>query len=128
MDWSAAGAPLIATRAVHFAATAITVGSVIFGRFIAMPVLHTVAAMPFQSRMRRQIWVCLIVALISGASWLLLQAASMSGMPLIDALSADVLSTVVNETQFGQVTTIRAGFAICLVACLIADRAVAASR
>ncbi|MFB9267776.1 copper homeostasis membrane protein CopD [Bradyrhizobium erythrophlei] len=128
MDWSAAAAPLIATRAVHFAATAITVGSVIFGRFIAMPVLqdHTAAALPFRSRTRRQIWACLVLSVISGAIWLLLQAASMSGMPLNEALTADVLSKVVNETQFGEVTTIRAGLAICLATCLISDRAVAA--
>ncbi|WP_249168099.1 copper homeostasis membrane protein CopD [Bradyrhizobium elkanii] len=119
---------MIAARAVHFAATAITVGSIIFDRFIAMPVLqdHTAAATAFQSRARRLVWVCLPVAVISGAIWLLLQAASMSGMPLIEALTADVLSTVVNETQFGEVTTIRAGLAIGVAACLIADRAVAA--
>lgn len=126
MDWSAAGAPLIATRAVHFAATAMTVGSVFFGIFIATPVLqhHTAAAISFKRRIRRFIWACLVLAVISGAIWLLLQTASMSGIPLIEALTADVLSTVVDETQFGEVTTIRAGLAICLSVCLVYDRAV----
>ncbi|RXH05228.1 copper resistance D family protein [Bradyrhizobium vignae] len=126
MDWSAAGVPMIATRAVHFAATAMTVGSVIFDRFIALPVLrgHAAAAISFRSRTRRGIWVCLVLAVVSGAIWLLLQAASMSGMPLNEALTADVLSTVINETQFGEVTAIRAGLAFCLAACLACDRAV----
>jgi len=111
---------MIATRAVHFAATAMTVGSVIFDRFIALPVLrgHAAAAISFRSRTRRGIWVCLVLAVVSGAIWLLLQAASMSGMPLNEALTADVLSTVINETQFGEVTAIRAGLAFCLAACL----------
>jgi len=128
MDWSAAGVPLIATRAVHFAATALAVGSVVFGRLIAMPVLHnhTAATLAFRSRTRRHLWACLALAVISGAIWLLLQAASMSGIPLIDALTADILSTVINETQFGEMTIIRAGLAICLAACLISDRAVVA--
>jgi putative copper resistance protein D len=34
-----------------------------------------------------------------------------------------VLSTVINETQFGDVTIVRAGFAICVAACLVFDRA-----
>jgi len=119
---------LIAARAVHFAATATTVGSIIFGIFIARPVLryHTAAAISFRSRMQRGIWASLVCSVISGAIWLLLQAASMSGMPLNEALSADVLSTVVGETQFGEVTTFRAGLAICLAACLAYDRAVIA--
>ncbi|SFO53526.1 putative copper resistance protein D [Bradyrhizobium sp. Ghvi] len=126
MDWSAAGAPLIAARAVHFAATAMTVGSIIFGVFIAKPVLrhHIAAAISFRRRTRPTIWASLVLAAISGAFWLLLEAASMSGMPLEKAVTADVLSTVVGETQFGEVTTIRAGFVICLAACLVYDRAV----
>ncbi|OKO84234.1 hypothetical protein AC629_21705 [Bradyrhizobium sp. NAS80.1] len=124
MDWSAGGAPMIATRAVHFAATAITVGSIVFDSFIAMPVLRhdTTAAASFRKRTRRVMWIGLVVAVVSGAIWLMLQAASMSGMPLHEALTVDVLSTVVNETQFGEVTTIRAGLAICLAACLAYDR------
>jgi len=127
MDWSAAETPIIATRAVHFAATAALVGSVIFGALIAAPVLqhHAAAAISFRNRTRPGMWTCLVVAAISGAAWLLLQAASMSGMPFNEAMTADVLSTVVNETQFGEVTTIRAGLAICLAACLAYDRAAA---
>jgi copper resistance protein D len=128
MEWSAAGAPLIVTRAVHFAATAMTVGIIIFDAFIAKPVLryHATAAVSLRSRTRPASWVCLVVAVISGAIWLVLQTASMSGMPLEEALTAEMLSTVVNETQFGEVTTIRAALAICLAACLVYDRVDAA--
>lgn len=120
---------MIATRAVHFAATSVTAGGVIFGVLIATPVLrhHAAAATSFRSRARWGIWTSLVVAMISGAMWLFLQAASMSGMPLNEALTGEVLSTVVDETQFGEVTTIRAGLAICLAASLAYDVA-AASR
>lgn len=117
---------MIAARAVHFAATAMTVGSIFFGIFIAKPVLqhHAPAAISFKRRIRPFIWSCLLLAVISGAIWLLLQTASMSGIPLIEALTADMLSTVIDETQFGEVTTIRAGLAVCLSVCLVYDRAV----
>ncbi|WGS22471.1 MULTISPECIES: copper homeostasis membrane protein CopD [unclassified Bradyrhizobium] len=119
---------MVATRAVHFVATAVAVGSVIFGVLIAGPILqhHATVAISFRKRARRGTWACLVVAVISGLLWLLLQTSSMSGKPFNEALTADMLSTVLNETQFGRVTIIRAGLAICLAACLIYNRAVAA--
>jgi copper resistance protein D len=125
MDWSAAGAPLVATRAVHFVATAITAGNILFRAVIAAPVLHVDAsvAAAFQTRAQWVSWFGLAIALISGVIWLLLQSASMSGLPLEDALTADVLSTVTNETQFGEVMIVRAGLAICVAACLAYERA-----
>ncbi|MGV7216708.1 copper homeostasis membrane protein CopD [Bradyrhizobium sp. UFLA05-112] len=124
MDWSAVDAPLVATRAVHFAATAITVGDVMFRTAIAAPAARSEGAAPgsFEAPTLWVSWLGLAFAVISGAIWLMLQAASMSGMPLDEALSANVLSTVINETQFGQVTMLRAGLVICLVACLTYDR------
>jgi putative copper resistance protein D len=125
MDWSAGGTPLVAMRVVHFAATAITAGNMLFRTVIAEPVLHPEASLAavFRSQAQRVSYFGLAIAVISGAIWLLLQSASMSGLPLHDALTADVLSTVINETQFGDVTIVRAGFAICVAACLVFDRA-----
>jgi putative copper resistance protein D len=110
---------------VHFAATAITAGSILFRTVIAAPVLHADATVAgaFRTRAQWVSWFGLAVAVISGAIWLLLQSASMSGLPLQDALTADVLSTVINETQFGEVMIVRAGLAICIAACLAYDRA-----
>jgi putative copper resistance protein D len=124
MDWSAAAAPLVATRAVHFAATAIVAGDAVFRTVIAAPVVPREAAASALrlTRSLRLAWFGLGVAVVSGGIWLMLQAASMSGLPLDEALSADILSTVINETQFGQVSTVRAGLAICLVVCLVCDR------
>lgn len=40
----------------------------------------------------------LTIAAISGVIWVLLQTAAMSGLSLKEAMTADVLSTVLNET------------------------------
>lgn len=130
MDWSASDAPLVATRAVHFAATAVTAGNILFQAAIAGPASHGRAAVAAAVRTRALLIsrLGLCAAVISGAIWLMLEAASMSGMPLDKALGLDVLSTIVNETQFGQVTAIRAGLAICLAICLVRDRAVVVQR
>ena len=50
--------------------------------------------------------------------WLLLQAVSMSGLPFGEAMTAQVLSTVLNQTQFGLVSEIRSVLAIILAVCL----------
>jgi putative copper resistance protein D len=119
------GAPLVAARAVHFAATSMMVAGAIFDAFLAKPLLrrHVIS---FQGGKGWVTWVYLAFAVVSGGFWLLLQASSMSGMPLNEVLTTSVLSIVVNETQFGHVTTIRIGLVICLAVCLVFRRAVAA--
>ena len=49
---------------------------------------------------------------LSGVVWFLLQAVSMSGLPLGEAMTSGVLSTVLNQTQFGLVSEIRIVLAI----------------
>ena len=66
----------------------------------------------------RVAWIALAITLLSGVIWLLLQAVSMSGLPPGEAMTSQVLSTVLNETQFGVVTEIRSVLAIILAACL----------
>jgi putative copper resistance protein D len=125
MDWSTSDAPLVATRAVHFAATAMMAGNILFQASIAEPVLREQLGMAVavRTRMLRISWGCFAIAVISGAIWLMLQTTSMSGMPLDEALSPGVLSTVITETQFGQMTALRFGIAVCLAICLVCDRA-----
>ena len=125
MEWSAAGAPLIAMRAIHFAATAVVAGALLFRMVVAKPVLGSEKgfANPFRRQTLRVLWLALACAVVSGTIWLLLQTASMSGIPFNEAMTADVLSTVVNETQFGQITVIRLGLAVGLAVCLAFDGA-----
>ncbi|WP_247301928.1 hypothetical protein [Bradyrhizobium sp. 48] len=128
MDWFGTDTFLVLTRAIHFATTTITAGTLVFRIAIARPVLRSeeAAAKAFRMQTGRVLWVGLAAAVISGAIWFALEAVSMSGLPLNEAISAETLSTVLSETQFGQVTEVRAGFAVVLAACLIYDRVAAA--
>jgi len=126
MDWFGADVdgPLVVIRAIHFVATAVTVGTLIFRSVVAEPALRseeTTAAV-----VRRQsahiAWLGLAVASVSGVIWVLVQTVAMSGLPLADAISSDVLSTVLNETQFGLISKMRFGLAIIVAASLVFDR------
>jgi putative copper resistance protein D len=126
MDWLGDGVngPLAIVRAVHFAATAITAGALIFRAVVAEPALRfaRVAAPVVRTQIPRVAWVGLAVATASGALWVLIEAAAMSGLSFKEAMAGDVLSVVVNETQFGVVSEIRLALALILAACLTYDR------
>ena len=123
MDWFSAGGngPVIAVRAIHFAATSITAGSLIFATLVARPALQAEARL-FRARTRWVAWIGLAIAAASGVFWFLFQAVSMSGLPLDEAMKLDVLSTVLNQTQFGEVSEMRIALAIILAACLACHR------
>ena len=115
---------LIVIRAIHFAATALTTGTLVFRAVVGDPALLSAEAVAtvMRTQIRRLAWVGLAFTMVSGAIWLLLVAAVMSGLALSEAITADVLSTVVNETQFGRVFEIRSLLAIILAAGLAFDR------
>lgn len=126
MDWLVAGdnGLLIAVRAIHFAATAVTAGNLVFRILVAKPVwrFDPAAARSLGTQSLRLSWIGLAITLLSGAVWLVLQAVSMSGLPLAEAMTPDVLSTVLSQTQFGVVTEIRFALAIVVAACLACRR------
>ena len=126
MDWFGAGNnwPLIVARAIHFAATSITTGTLIFVTVVTEPVLRSREAEAglFRSQTRVVARLGLAMVLISGAIWFLLQAVAMAGVSLREGLDSEVLSTVANETQFGHVGEIRLALAILLAACLATRR------
>ena len=127
MDWFGTGGDdgtLIAVRAIHFAACAITAGTLVFQAVVAKPALRSDQAIAklLRTQTLRIASIGLVVTLLSGVIWLLLQAASMSGLPFGEAMTSPVLSTVLNQTQFGLVTEIRLALAIILAACLAFDR------
>ena len=126
MDWLGAeiDRPLVVIRAIHFAATATTAGTLVFRAVVAEPALRSTPAATtvIRSQILLTTWVGLAIAAASGVIWLQLQAVSMSGLPLGEAMTWDVLSTVLNETQFGLVSKIRFVLAIILAICLAYDR------
>ncbi|MEW6640328.1 MAG: copper homeostasis membrane protein CopD [Pseudomonadota bacterium] len=120
MDWTADGATtlLVIVRAIHFAATAITAGTLLAGIVVAEPALRRsgAAARAVASQNLRVAWTGLAVAILSGIGWVALQAHAMSGLPWTEALAPGNLQTVLTETRFGLATVTRYVLAI-LVGC-----------
>ena len=130
MDWFAAGenGPLIAIRAIHFAASAMTTGTLVFGTVVGNPALRSEPRLELLQRaqMLRLAWIGVAITVLSGVIWLWFQAAAIAGLPLGEALTSSLLLTVLNETQFGLVWEIRTVLAIILAACLAYGRFVPA--
>src|SRR6476646_11855000 len=120
MPGDAANVSLIVVRAIHFVGTAITAGVLIFRAVVAEPALHSAGdvRVVVMAQIVRAAWLGLAITVASGAVWVLLQAAAMSGLSLREAVTADILSTVLTETQFGTVSECRFALAIVLAACL----------
>jgi putative copper resistance protein D len=126
MDWLGAGidGPLVVIRAIHFAATATTTGTLVFRAVVAEAAScsATPAAVIVRAQTLRVAWICLAISAASGVIWLFLEAASMSGLSFAESMTSDVLSKVVNETQFGLVSDIRLVLAVMIAGCLAYDR------
>jgi copper resistance protein D len=100
--------PLVVVRALHFAATAMTAGMIIF---LAVVVEHAFRragadAKSFQTQMLRIAWIGLATTAASGVVWVLLQATAMSGLSFGQAMAPAVLWTVMSDTHFGIVSDI----------------------
>jgi copper resistance protein D len=102
---------MIYIRAVHFAATLVATGLIFFIVFVAAPALRAAADdKAVRARLWPQFaflgWFSLVLAVGSGAAWLVLTASAMSGTPPGD-LSAGVLTTVLTQTHFGLAAIVR---------------------
>ena len=126
MNWSETGLSdgLIAVRAVHFAATAITVGALMFRTVVAEPASAAAPeALPELAAQVRQVaWPSFVIAVVTGLGWLLLLTMQITGLSLWEALTQAGLSTVVEVTQFGQVTLIRLALAVLLSISFASER------
>jgi putative copper resistance protein D len=102
---------MIYIRAVHFAATLVAAGMVFFIVFVAVPALRAAADdKAVRALLWPQLafigWFSLVLAVGSGAAWLVLTASAMSGVPPGE-LTADVLQTVLTQTHFGLAAMVR---------------------
>jgi len=124
--WAESDALLIVIRALHFAATAVTAGALMFRAVVAEPAArHAGWTSPACASSARQVAsIGLAIAVPSGVIWVLVLTMRMTGLPLAQALSADGLGAVIGETQFGQANAVRLVLALGLGACLVFDRSV----
>jgi putative copper resistance protein D len=118
------GDPLAYVRAVHFAATIVAAGVLIFEVVVAAPAFAVAAGAtdPIIERLRRRwswlVWASLGVTAVSGAIWLILLAADIYAAPIADVWSDGGLWTVASETRFGQVLLARLAATVLLAASL----------
>jgi putative copper resistance protein D len=115
---------MIVVRAVHFAATAVTAGAVMFRAVVAEPALrsHREARTIVESQIRWATWIGLAISVVSGLSWVLLLTMSLSAESLGEAVMSGALRDVLNLTQFGRVSQIRLALALVLAICLVFER------
>jgi putative copper export protein/mono/diheme cytochrome c family protein len=117
--------PLVVARVFHFASAVVVFGAILFLWVVVDPSFRAfreecaLAAASLRRRLLRFAWLGLAVAVASGAAWLLLLAAAITGTSAGEALSDSAVWTVLTETQFGQVWLVRSGLVVC-VALLLA--------
>jgi copper resistance protein D len=115
---------IVALRFVHFAAVVALFGELAFLVWTARA--DSRAAPSEEPALRREAmrvaaW-CLGLVVASGAPWLAVQAAEMSGLPLARALDRETLGAVLSETLFGRTWTVRLVIAAALGATLFFAR------
>jgi putative copper resistance protein D len=115
--------PLFYARAVHFGATMLVAGAVFFLVFVAASAWRGgggdgAVAIKVRTRVSLIAWISVALAVISGAAWLVLTAAAMSGQPAAQVIGGGVLWTVLSQTVFGRDWLVRLLLACALAATL----------
>ena len=109
-------------RAIHIAATYLIAGAFAFEFLILRRSglrSDSSAAQVSRRWLRLLRMIGLTLGLLSWAAWLAMLAIEMSGLPPAQALSADVLQTVVTRTKFGHVWSLRLGLFAVIAAQLL---------
>ncbi|MHB8231259.1 MAG: CopD family protein, partial [Vulcanimicrobiaceae bacterium] len=99
-------------------------GVFVFWCLIAWPAFRRTQTSPaFAELLDRRLfalaWASLLVALASGAGWLLVVGSKMSGTPLTSVVQGGVLGIVLTQTHFGIDWLIRAALIVVIALCLV---------
>ena len=118
---------MIVTRTLHYAAAALLEGTFVFWCLIVRPAFRRIGTtsgleMRLDRRLLALCWAAFIVAIVSGAGWLIATGSSMSGVPLRSVVSQGIVGIVLTQTRFGQVWMWRGALAVVLAACLIGQK------
>jgi putative copper resistance protein D len=117
--------PLVATRAIHYAATIVVAGALVFSNLIVERVWQRAGNLDPEwiVRLRKQIAAIalfgLLTAVVSGAVQFFLLAAAISNESWAEMLGDGIAWTVLTETQFGRILQMRAVLALCLTGLLL---------
>src|SRR5690242_10330568 len=117
------------TRALHFAAVIAVFGEFVFLLCVADAAVRGSERAAVAQRALRMAGWSIAVALLSGLLWLGLEAVEMSGAGVAAAWNAHTLATVLGETRFGHVWSLRLVVALAIATLLVlARRTIGASR
>jgi len=114
--------PLVLFRAIHLAATVLACGTVAFLVLVAEPVLARGGGAALAGLRRRYdltIWIALAVAAISEGAWLIWLSADIYGAPIVAVCLHGGVWTVLTDTRFGLVCTIRFAIAAVLAVLIV---------
>jgi putative copper resistance protein D len=117
--------PLAWARAIHLLSSALVTGTLLFDRFVAEPAFRCAADLGsaplgrFRNLSARLVLFGLVVALVSGAAWLVLLAQRIGGQPLTEAVGETAWS-LLTQTQFGAIWQLRLVCALVLAVLLMA--------
>jgi len=115
--------PLVAARAVHFAAMMLLEGAIVFHFLIAVPILRAADGEELRALRRLltwTVWLGLLVGVVSGAAWLVLLAGRIRDLAPAEALSQGVAWTVLTQTRFGETWQVRSILAVLVAASMFA--------
>jgi putative copper export protein/mono/diheme cytochrome c family protein len=116
----------VAARTVHYASTLTLFGELVLVLAMAMPAWRDARhpgagnGVAIDGRLSPVARWCVVASLASGVAWLAAEAAVMSGLPIEQAISPDVLGLVLGKTTFGRVWMLRFGLVIAAWALLLA--------
>jgi copper resistance protein D len=118
--------PLIAARAVHFVATTMVAGALFFTVVVVDPTLRKMGGeSAVVARLRRLLawitWSGLALALVSGAAWLALLSAEISGKPLAAMFDSNIVPTVLTQTRFGRDWQLRLALGVALTLVMVLE-------
>src|SRR5262249_42200932 len=128
------GAPmdawLIAIRAVHFAATALTAGVLAFAMLVEEPALrgdatHAAGAMAREVRLAG---LALAATLLSGLAWVAVEVMAVTELPLDEAMRDGLVTIALTRTTFGLVADLRFALVLLLAVALALGTASQAGR
>jgi putative copper resistance protein D len=115
--------PLSLTRSVHLAATVLAFGTICFMALVTEPVARAGRALAadylaLRRRLTWTVWIALAVAILSGIVWLVWLSAEIYGAPIVAVCLHGGVWSVLTDTRFGLVCTIRFGLAFVFAALL----------
>ncbi|HLW90338.1 MAG TPA: copper homeostasis membrane protein CopD [Roseiarcus sp.] len=113
---------LVAVRLTQFAAATALLGAAFFRVFVGACLRPPSKGFDLlDDRLRRLFILAAALSLVSAIAWLLIEAAMMGGA-WDDAINRDVLATVLLQTEFGRLWSVRLALAVAVLiaACLLA--------